>query len=115
MARIRAGDLRHRITLRRKATVEDGKGGFDPLWQTVATIGAKVEGLDGRESMMAMALQGVSHFRITIRYRADITTADQLVLSDGTEVNVHSATDPDGHRLLTQILASTGSVQDEAA
>jgi SPP1 family predicted phage head-tail adaptor len=115
MSRIRAGDLRHTIMLRRKATAQDTKGGFETLWSTVASMGAKVEGIDGREALIGMALQGVSHFKITIRYRADVLTSDQIVLSTGTELNVVSATDPDGQRRSLMILADTASVQDEAA
>ena len=112
--RISAGRLRHRITIRRNAMVDDGLGGQTPSWATIAQVWAEVEGIDGRESMMAHALQGVSNYRITIRTLPSLLDSDQIVLSDGAELNIKSVSDPDGRRIQLQILAESGSVQADA-
>lgn len=112
---LRAGLLRHRITIRRATQVQNAKGGYTSSWTTVATPKARLEGMGGRESMIASTLQGISAWRITIRWRAGILQSDQLVLPDGTELNVVSAADPDGKRERLVIMADTGSVRREDA
>lgn len=112
---LNAGELRHQVTFRRVTTQQDAKGGQETLWATVAQPWAKVEGIDGREALIAMAFTGVAHIRLTIRYRADLKTSDQLVLPDGRQFNIRSIADPDGRREQLQVLADTASVQDEAA
>lgn len=110
-----AGRLRQRITIRRPTETRDGKGGFTTAWTTIANeIGADVEGLDGREALFAHALQGISSYRITIRWRAGLQARDQVVLSDGTELNITAPpADPDGRRRWLTIMADTGSVRDQ--
>lgn len=112
---LRAGLLRHRITIRRAQQLQNAKGGYDSTWLTIATPKARLEGLDGRESTLASTLQGISAWRITIRWRAGILQSDQIVLDDGTELNVVSAADPDGKRERLIILADTGSVRRDEA
>ncbi len=112
---LRAGELNRRITIRRAAPVRNAKGGYDQTWSTIARPWAKIDGLDGREAMMATALQGISSYRITIRYRdpASIKESDQLLLPGGVSANVKSVADPDGRQERLTILADTTSVQRE--
>lgn len=104
-----AGVLRNQVTLMRKTRVRDVNGGFQTSWQPVsAPIAANVVGINGKESIVAEALKGVRYYQIKIRYRSDISDADQLRY--GTEtLNVRSACDEDGRRRYTMILADTGS------
>lgn len=111
---VRVGQLRHPITIKRPSQVQDAKGGFLTAWTTIAACKAKVEGLDGRESLLASTLQGISAYRITIRWRAGIKQSDQITLADGVKLNVASAADPDGKRVWLIIMADSGSVRSEA-
>jgi SPP1 family predicted phage head-tail adaptor len=108
-----AGHLRQRIIIRRAEQVQNVKGGYDSAWLTLGTPKAHVEGLDGRETLLAQALQGVATFRITIRWRGDILASDQIVLPDGRELNVRSATAPYGRQRWLTILADSESVVSE--
>jgi head-tail adaptor len=64
--------------------------------------------------MFAQALSGVSSYRITIRWRTGIKASDQIVLPDGTELNVTAPpADPDGRRRWLTIMADSGSVRAE--
>jgi SPP1 family predicted phage head-tail adaptor len=111
-----AGQLRTPIVIRRPGQMKNEKGGFDVAWTTIAKCRADVEGLDGREVMMAQALQGVSSYRITIRWRAGIRASDQVLLPDGTELNIAGPpADPDGRKRWLTIMADTGAVRSEAA
>ena len=111
-----AGELRHSIRVRRAALVDDGHGGQERQWATVATPRAKVEGQDGREALIAHALEGISTYRLTIRHRTGLKPSDQVRLDDagGTLLNIKSISDPDGRRRWLQILASTDGVVPEA-
>ena|SRR5436305_1212602 len=108
---LRAGELRHKVSIRRPTQVRNAKGGFDQTWPVVCEPWAKVEGIDGRESTMEHTLMGISVYRVTIRWRAGILQSDQLRLSDGTETNIRSVADPDGRRERLVIICDTASVQ----
>lgn len=112
--RLSAGALRHRIGIRRPVLVDDGKGGQVREWQTVARLAAQVEGMDGRESIIAHALQGISVFRITVRRYDGLLPSDQVRLPDGRDLNITSIADPDGRRVQLMILATTASAMADA-
>jgi SPP1 family predicted phage head-tail adaptor len=106
---MRAGQLRHKITVSRATTVSDNAGGFTSSWATYAQPWAFVEFLNGREAMLGHALEAIGNYRITIRYNAKLQPTDQITLSDGKLLNVTSIGDPDGMRHWLVILASTGT------
>lgn len=105
-----AGELRHRITIRRQSNVKNTEtGGLTRSWADLpgaANIPAKIGSLNGREALINQVLHNVSSFEITIRYRSDIKAADQVKW--GTrELNIHSAEDREGTRQWLTIIAST--------
>lgn len=105
-----AGRLRHRVTIRRQAQVRNANGGYDATWGDVATVWAEVIGIAGREATIGQALQGISTYRITVRFGVDVTDADQLRYG-AIDLNIQSITDPDGMREQLLILADTASAQ----
>jgi SPP1 family predicted phage head-tail adaptor len=110
-----SADLRHKITIRRPSDVPDGKGGFTTSWATIATAFAEVSGLDGRESVMDRVLEGISVYRIRIRWRSglDVRASDQLQYA-GSSLNILSpASDPDGRREQLVLLAETAPVRGD--
>lgn len=112
---MRAGRLRHQVTIRRATETENGKGGYATAWDDVATVSAEVTGLDGRESVMDQVLQGISVYRVRIRWRGDILASDQLrsagACFGGRDVNIRSVVDPDGRREQLVIIADTASTR----
>ena len=105
------GRLRHRVTIRRASKTKNPNGpGYTTVWNDVATIWAEVLGIAGREATIGQALQGISAYRVTVRFGADVTDADQLRYGS-IDLNIHSVTDPDGMREQLLILADTGSAQ----
>jgi SPP1 family predicted phage head-tail adaptor len=107
---VAAGLLNNRITIRRPVEIDNGKGGYDTDWLPVATLWAEVRGLDGREVMIAQVLNGISAYRIRIRWRRGIEPNDQLRY-DGKDLNIRSVSDPDGRRDWLVIIADTGSAR----
>lgn len=111
MGIIRAGDLRHRVDIKRQVqTKKPSGGGFDTVWETVGTVWAQVLGQNGREATIGQAMQGITVYRVVIRYRADISDADQLRYGS-IDLNIRSIADPDGRRQALSIIADTGSAQ----
>ena len=102
--------LRQRVTVRRMVRTPKPKGGFDEVWTDLKTIWAEVIGLNGREAIIGQALQGVSSYRVVVRFGADITDVDQLRFGS-TDLNIKSISDPDGRREQLLILADTALAQ----
>jgi len=72
--------LREPLTIQRKLAVSDGMGGQAIQWIDLTTVRAHVKPLSGREAVQAMQLQASITHRIYMRYRADLTPADRLVM-----------------------------------
>lgn len=76
---MRAGWLRHRVTIQTKSESRDSYGEPDYTWSDLATVYAGVEPLRGEERMMARAeTQELTH-RIRIRYYSDSVTPEARV------------------------------------
>lgn len=107
---LHAGDMRHMITIRREVMTPDGSG-FAATWQDYAQIWAEVRAMDGREAVVEHSLQGVSIYRLRVRWRTDLLPSDQIRLEGGLMLNITSIADPDGMRTQLMIMATTESVQ----
>ena len=80
---LKAGNLRHRVTLQRKQQTQNPQtGAMVTTWVTEATVPAAVEPLSAREFIAAQAVQSDVSVRIRVRYRPGITSAMRL-LHDG--------------------------------
>lgn len=75
---VKAGRLRHRVTLQSAADTADGGGGFTTTWSDVATVWAAIEPLAARERLFAQQLENPVTHRVTIRYRAGVTATMRL-------------------------------------
>lgn len=75
-----AGSLRDTITVQRQSAQSDGMGGQAIQWDDLFSTRAQVKPLSGREALQAMQLQATITHRIYIRFRADLTTADRILL-----------------------------------
>lgn len=86
---MRAGKLRHRITLQRPGLTQDPLSGeMVPGWDLVATVWGSVEPLSAREFIAAQAGQSEVSARIVIRHRADVD-ATMRALHRGKVYNIH--------------------------
>lgn len=75
---MRAGQLRHRITLQRPVATQDEWGDPSPSWEDVATVAASIESISGREFFSAQQVQADVTTRITIRWRNGIEPAMRI-------------------------------------
>ena len=86
---MRAGTLRHRVTLQRRELEKDDYGGVSPrgVWVDVATVWASLEAVSGREFFASRQEQFEVTHKVTIRYR-DGVTADMRVVHGGKTFGV---------------------------
>ena len=74
------GRLRRRVSLQEKSRVTDVGGGAAETWATVATVWAAVEERLASEISTAEQTQARVAVTLTLRYRADVTTAHRVVI-----------------------------------
>lgn len=66
---MRAGQLRHRVTIQTLAEVQNAFGEVPQLWQDAVECWASIEPLSGRELFAAQQVRPEVTHRITMRYR----------------------------------------------
>lgn len=94
---MRAGDLRHRVTIQYAVETQNSYGEPVASWQDVATVWAAVEPLRGREYFDAQATQARVDHRIRIRYRAGITPR-MRVLFGSRVFEIQAVIEPESRR-----------------
>lgn len=71
---MRAGSLRHVVTIESQTKTQDSTGAIVVTWATFAdSVRAAVEPISGREFFAASQVQSSVNTRIRIRYMPDIT------------------------------------------
>ena len=71
---MRAGQLRHRVTLQQKGSVTQNEFGEEVIsWTTVDIVWASVEPLRGREFIQAKQEQAMIDTKIRMRHRDGVT------------------------------------------
>lgn len=73
---MRAGQLRHSVTLQRPGGTQDALGQRVTTWTDVATVNAKVEPLTGRDAFLARQMQASTTHRVTMRWMAVLRDMD---------------------------------------
>ncbi|RYE50993.1 MAG: head-tail adaptor protein [Rhizobiaceae bacterium] len=77
---MRAGKLRHHVTIQRAEFSQDPvTGEITPSWVEVAKVWAAIEPLSAREFIAAAASQSEVAARIVIRYRPGITSTMRVL------------------------------------
>ena len=83
---MRAGQLRHRVTLHRKTEAKGDLGGVTNTWSAYATdVPAAVKPLQGRELTRAAQVHADVSHEVFMRYREDVRPSDRMEFNpDGT-------------------------------
>jgi SPP1 family predicted phage head-tail adaptor len=79
MSTLRAGDLKHRITLRKGAIVRDQAGSPQPTFEIVSTVWSAVEAISNRKIRTLDQGQVVETMMFTIRPRSDVGIDWQVI------------------------------------
>jgi SPP1 family predicted phage head-tail adaptor len=75
---IRAGRLRHLVTIQSQATAQDAYGAAVRAWSDLATVWAEIAPLTGRELWAAQQTAATTTHRVTMRHHPDVTSACRL-------------------------------------
>jgi SPP1 family predicted phage head-tail adaptor len=70
---MKAGKLRHKITIQKTTQTADSIGGIIDSWSTFATVWAHIEPLKGKETLQGEQISTDLFLRITIRYLSGLT------------------------------------------
>ena len=84
---IKAGDLKHPVTLQRPARAVNEKGRPITTWEEVAKVYAAKADVSGREFYQAQAYHAEDVVTFTIRWRDDIQATWRLIHA-GTPYNI---------------------------
>lgn len=89
---MRAGRLRHRVTVEQPSVADDGYGGQARSWSAFATVWASVEPLQGHEYFQAQQAQATVTHKVTMRH-LDGVTHDMRVKLGSRALNIVSVID----------------------
>jgi len=82
---VKAGDLKHPITLERPVTATDAKGNRQAVWKAYANVRASMKDVSGREFFEAQAHQALDIVTFGIRWRDDISAEHRIVIGGPKE------------------------------
>lgn len=104
---MRIGNLNRRITIQAPARADNGKGGHTKSWADAGDAWAEMIPLRGGEALSQAVLESRQVWKVTIHYRADVTT-ECRILFEGRPLNIQTAEDPDGRRRWLVMTAESG-------
>lgn len=96
---MRAGTLRHRVTIQAPATGQDDYGAPVVGWTDFASVWAGIQDLTGREYLAAAATQNATTSKITIRHLDGVLPA-MRVLHGGAAYNIEAVLGQDRRQLV---------------
>ena len=76
---MKAGDLKHRITLERPITTTDSRGNRRTVWEAIATCWASMADVSGRDFYAAQAYQAQDTVTFGIRWRDNLDKECRVV------------------------------------
>lgn len=101
---MRAGELRHRVTLQQKTISRDNPERIAvENWTDVTTVSANVKDLRGRELFEAQAVNAEVTALIKMRYRFGITSAMRVKFGARIFDIISPPINPDGRRIELQL------------
>lgn len=105
---MKAGSLRHKITIQENAALNDAAGSQKPVWVDVCTVQAAIKPLSGRELIVSQAENSEISVRIVIRYRAGITASMRIVYCNTIYAIVAPPINTDMRNTELQIMCAAG-------
>ncbi len=94
---MRAGTLRKQITLQHNTPTTSATGQQSPSWMTYATVWGQVVAETSTEHEVGKKLISVGTWKVTIRYRDDVTAEDRIVWGSRI-LNIIGSPNPDERR-----------------
>ena len=110
--RLRAGELRHRLTLQYPVETRTASGDVSVVWTTDSTVWGAIKPISGKEYIAASQTQNETDVRVLMRYHATIAPTWRVV-NDGLAYSIHSIINSDTRDSVMTLMCSQG-VQDES-
>ena len=112
---MRAGDLRHRITLQQRSTVTDSLGGHSDKWTSVLTVWAHIQPMSGRELLAAQAVRSETTHAIILRFHPMLSNpieVSKMRVLYGTRIfNITGCVNQDERNRIIELSAFEGMNQ----
>ena len=109
---LRAGELKHPLTIQTRAITQDTLGGQAVTWTDLAHVRAHIAPLSGRELLAAQAVQSEVTHQITVRYQTIFanpkTVAAYRAIYKGRIFNFGPSTNQDERNRVVIISATEG-------
>jgi len=104
---MKIADLNRKIMLQRPTRADNAHGGTVTSWSDAAPAWAQMIPLRGGEALQEAVLRDVQMWKVTIRFRGDVTT-DWRIMFDGAPLNIRTCADPDGRRAWLVMTCESG-------
>ena len=101
---MRAGRLRHRITIQEPKETRSADGSMAVTWEDVGRVWASVSPIRADERIRGNMLESEVSHRISMRYRDDINTKYRIVFGTTRYFNIDSVLSPDERRISLELL-----------
>jgi SPP1 family predicted phage head-tail adaptor len=102
---IRAGELRHRVTIQDKVVTLNSYNEEVITWTDVDTVWAQIEDLRGREYLESRRQAAEVTTRIRIRYRSGLAPEMRAVWGDIT-YDIQAVVDPTGRQRELELMCT---------
>ena len=103
MTRIRAGELRHRLALKRKKRARGAQGGWTESWSTVATVWGSMSPLSGIELIEAKKQGWEATHMAKIRYYAGLNPKYRITF-DSRDFEIVSVQNLDERKIVLEVM-----------
>jgi SPP1 family predicted phage head-tail adaptor len=94
--------LRERVDIQAVSETKDAMGSPVQAWSTVAQVWADVAPMSTSEQWRRQQMQSAAGFKVTVRYRADLTPQHRIVLRNRV-FQVRGMTNPDQRKRFLEI------------
>lgn len=109
---MRAGDLRHKITIQSPTETSDGMGGMTTTWSTFKTVRAAIWPLKGAEYIATMQTTSEISHKVRIRYLEALTPKHRIKWGD-RYFDIEAIINPDERNIYFEMMCKeTTPVRD---
>lgn len=106
---MRGGRMRERVDIQVIALTPDGAGGNTKGWSAIAQdVACEVLPLNGGEAFSQGVARNTQFYRVTMRYREDVTPRHRLWWR-GKALNIRTCADPDNKRASLVLTVESGA------
>lgn len=105
---MRAGELRHLITIQQRSVSRDEFGAESEAWGTFSQVWAKVQPLSGQELEHGQAMHSDTTHKVTIRHLSGVTT-EMRIVHDSRTLEILSVVNRDERNIQLEMLCREGA------